>query len=68
MLKCNATVDLDSDNKVYRVNVSGSNDITETFLIPYDEARFNKYYEDPESYAAMKGMDMFVIKHEEKEA
>lgn len=60
MLKCNATVDLDGDNEVYVVKVSGSNNITKTYLIPYVEARYNKFYEDPESYAAMAGMDFFV--------
>lgn len=68
MLKCNAIVDLDVKKEIYTVTVSGDNDVTEKYLIPYIEARDQVLYTDPESYAAMKGIELFVAHHEKKDA
>lgn len=68
MLKCHAFLSLDVNKEIYTVTVSGDNGVTEEYLIPYIEARDQVRYTDPESYAAMKGIELFVAKHEKKDA
>ena len=68
MLKCNATVDLDVNKGIYTVTVSGDNGITQDYLFAEIEAREQKIYEDPEAYAAMKAIEIFVAQHEKKDA
>jgi molybdopterin-binding protein len=68
MLKCNATVDLDVNKGIYTVTVSGDNGITQDYLFAEIEAREQKIYEDPEAYAAMKAIEIFVAQHEQKDA
>lgn len=68
MLKVQATIDLDVNKEIYTVTVVGDNGVTEKYLIPYIEARDQKRYTDPETYAAMKSIEIFMDKHEKKEA
>jgi hypothetical protein len=68
MLKCNATVDLDVNKGIYTVTVSGDNGITKDYLVAEIEAKDQRLYEDPEAYAAMKAIEIFVAQHEQKEA
>jgi hypothetical protein len=68
MLKCNATIDLDVNRGIYTVTVSGDNGITRDYLFSEIEARDQKLYENPEDYAAMKAIEIFVAQHEKKDA
>ena len=68
MLKCNATVDLDVNNGIYTVTVTGDNGITRDYLVSEIDALDQKLYEDPETYAAMKAIEIFVAQHEKKDA
>ena len=67
-VNCSAIVDLDVKKEIYTVTVSGDNGVTEKYLIPYIEARDQLRYTDPESYAAMKGIEIFMAQHEKKDA
>jgi len=68
MLKCNATVDLDVNKGIYTVTVTGDNGITRDYLVSEIDALDQKLYEDPETYAAMKAIEIFVAQHEKKDA
>jgi len=68
MLKCNATVDLDVKKGIYTVTVTGDNGITRDYLVSEIDALDQKLYEDPEAYAAMKGIEIFMAQHEKKDA
>jgi molybdopterin-binding protein len=68
MLKCNATVDLDVNKGIYTVTVTGDNGITMDYRVSEIDARDQKLYEDPETYAAMKAIEIFVAQHEKKDA
>lgn len=68
MLKCNATIDLDVNKGIYTVTVSGDNGITKDYLFAEIEVRDQRLYEDPEAYAAMKAIEIFVAQHEKKDA
>ena len=68
MLKCNATVDLDVNKGIYTVTVTGDNGITRDYRVSEIDARDQKLYEDPETYAAMKAIEIFVAQHEKKDA
>lgn len=68
MLKCQAIVDLDHKKEIYTVTVVGDNGITEKYLVSYIDARDQKFHTDPETYAAMKGIKMFMEQHEKKDA
>lgn len=65
MLKCHAIVDLDLDKEIYTVTVSGDNGVTEKFLVAYIDARDQTIHTDPESYAAMKCIRLFMEKHDD---
>jgi hypothetical protein len=68
MLKCQAVIDLDLTKEIYTVTVSGDNGVTEKYLVPYIEAQDQVIHTDPESYAAMKGIRLFMEQYEEKDA
>jgi hypothetical protein len=68
MLKCNATVDYDVNKGIYTVTVTGDNGITRDYRVSQIDARDQKLYEDPEAYAAMKGIEIFMAQYEQKEA
>jgi hypothetical protein len=68
MLKCNATVDLDVKKGIYTVTVTGDNGITRDYHVAEIDARDQTLYEDPEAYAAMKAIEIFVAQYEQKEA
>jgi hypothetical protein len=68
MLKCNATVEHDVNKGIYTVTVTGDNGITRDYLISEIEATQQTLYEDPEAYAAMKAIEIFVAQYEQKEA
>lgn len=68
MLKCNATVEQDIISGIYTVTVSGDNGITQDYLIEEKDALKQKRYKDPQDYAAMKGIELFMAQHEKKDA
>ena len=68
MLKCQAIIDLDVNKEIYTVTVVAEDGSTAKYMIPYIEARDQKINTDPESYAAMKAINIFMEQHEQKEA
>ena len=67
-VNCSAIVDLDVNKEIYTVTVSGDNGVTTKYLVPYIEARDQKIHTDPETYAAMKSIEIFMAQHEKKDA
>jgi len=68
MLKCSATVDFDVNKGIYTITVTGDNGITRDYHVSEIDARDQVIHADPESYAAMKGIRLFMEQYEEKEA
>jgi hypothetical protein len=68
MLKCQAVIDFDVNKEIYTVTVVAEDGTTAKYLVPFIEARDQKIQKDPETYAAMKAINIFMEQHEQKEA
>ena len=68
MLKCQAVIDFAVNKEIYTVTVVAEDGTTAKYMVPFIEARDQKIQEDPETYAAMKAINIFMEQHEQKEA
>lgn len=69
MLKINAFVEFDTANDRYVVTCVNMDTKEEAdFHVNAIDAHQQNLYDDPETYAAMKGIELFTAQQEQKEA
>jgi hypothetical protein len=68
MIKCQATIEPDYMDGIFYVEVVSDCGKAEQYMIPFVEAEDQARYPNPEDYAAMRGIELFLAKHEKEPA